>query len=91
MNKQIPASNWVLSKEYFEVELVVDFELKYRDWFTGEGNIINQDFERFMLYLKENPTVELYQFPQARTDIEHDYFERDDDNHVVPRHLFTPI
>jgi hypothetical protein len=88
----IPASNWILKKEYFEAKLVDDFESRYREWFEKEnGTTDSLDLNRFMLYLSEDSTVELYQFPNERSGLEHDYFEKDDDNHVIPRFLFEPV
>jgi hypothetical protein len=88
----IPSSNWILKKEYFEAKLVDNFESCYRKWFKEEnGNTDSQDFDRFMSYLSEQPTVELYQFPNPKSGLEHDYFEKDDDNHVIPRFLFEPV
>jgi hypothetical protein len=93
----IPASNWVLKKTYFEATLVDNFDSLYKEWLKKEGENINNWFnlspelDRFISNLGENPTVELYQFPNERSGLDHDYFEKDDDNHVIPRFLFEPI
>lgn len=88
----IPHSNWILKKEFFEAKLVNDFESLYRDWHKKNGTTDCADLDRFITYLNENPTIELYQFPNPTGVIlPYDYFEKDDDNHVIPRFLFEPL
>lgn len=87
---KVPASNWILDKVYFEVKLVDSFSALYKEWYKEENGRIDDSVDDFILSLQENPTIEVYQFPNVASnpDVPHDYFERDDDNHVIPRKFF---
>ena len=91
--KVIPVSNWILDKVYFEVKLVNEFDSLYREWFMEESGVIYGSVDGFLFNLHENPTIEVYQFPNVASnpDAPHDYFERDDDNHVIPSKLFELV
>lgn len=87
----IPRSTWVIDRVYFTAKPVNNFFNEYKEWFEGEGDEFTASTSDFAETISKNDFIQLYQFPQERTDIEHDYFELLDDNHVIPRHLFTLI
>jgi cyclopropane fatty-acyl-phospholipid synthase-like methyltransferase len=87
----IPRSTWVIDRVYFTAKPVNDFFSEYKRWLEIEGNLFTASVSCFAEKISKNNFIQLYQFPQKRTDIEHDYFELLDDNHVIPRHLFTLI
>lgn len=91
MSYKIPASNWVLSKVYFEVKLVDNFSLLYKEWYKKENGSVDDSVDDFIHNLKEHPTIEIYRFPNERADLKYDFFEKDDDNHVIPRELFELV
>ncbi len=91
----IPVSNWVLDKRFFEAKLVDDFDGKYKKWFLEYNGAADNSasFTTFLINLHEHSTIELYRFPNDTRDTsgEHDYFEKDDDNYAIPRFLFEPV
>ena len=93
---EIPRSEWVLKCNYFKVRLVSDFTAKYINYAVELGQDRDDpDMLDFLDYITSRDDVELYQFPPGivftASEDEHDYFERFDDNHVIPRCLFKPI
>ena len=91
MDIEIPQSYWRIEKVYFTATPVVDFLKRYEEWLKGEGETLSNVSAEFAERISKNDFIQLYQFPQKRTDVEHDYFEMTDDNHVIPRHLFTTV
>tara|TARA_R110000851_G_scaffold329720_1_gene501883 strand:+ start:624 stop:899 length:276 start_codon:yes stop_codon:yes gene_type:complete len=87
----IPRSAWVIDRAYFTAKPANDFFNEYKGWFESEGNLFTVSVSDFAEKISKNDFIQLYQFPQERTDIDHDYFELLDDNHVIPRHLFTLV
>ena len=85
----IPNSFWAIERVYFTAKPVDDFFKEYEAWFKGEGGTFTVQVSEFAEKISKNDFIQLYQFPQDRKDIEHDYFEMADDNHVIPRRLFT--
>jgi len=88
MNELIPQSYWRLEKVYFTVKPVGGFLKKYEEWVKSERELFTVDVAEFAERINKNDFIQIYQFPQERKDIEYDYFEMVDDNHVIPRHLF---
>ena len=87
----IKQSYWRLEKVYFTVSPVNDFFNKYKEWFVNEDGSFPDSAAEFAEKINTNDFIQVYKFPQKRTDIEHDYFEMSDDNHVIPRHLFELV
>jgi len=92
----IVKSEWVLKKNYFKVKLIDNFKLEYIEWMTEQGHDHDDlDMLKFIEEVTSRDDVELYQFPHdfpfKTNDVEFDYFEKVDDNHVLPRMLFTLI
>lgn len=87
----IPQSYWRIERVYFTAKPVDDFLKKYKEWFKSEDGSFPASAAEFAERISKNDFIQLYQYPQNRKDTEHDYFEMTDDNHVVPRHLFTPV
>lgn len=104
---KIPRSSWVLEPAYFSVKLVEDFETKYKEYQKSEGlledELLGEDLTYTLsewLLASEQGELELYQYPQepdnqcfSKNIIENnsDYFERYDDNWVIPRFLFEVL
>lgn len=104
---KIPRSSWILESAYFTAKLVEDFEVKYKDYQKSEGlkeeDLLGEDLTDTLvewLLASERGELELYQFPQepdsqcfSKDIIENhsDYFERYDDNWVLPRFLFEVL
>ena len=90
---KVPASNWILDRAFFEVELVDDFKSLYKEWYKEENGSIDDSVDDFILSMQEHPTSDVYQFPSetSNPDVPHDYFERYDDCYVIPRNLFNLI
>jgi hypothetical protein len=101
---EVPKSSWIVNKVYFEVTLVDNFKEKYLEWLRKyEGaesvkqlwdNDTGDLLLRFLQRVCNRPTMEVYQFPcdvhyHSSADHLQDYFERQDDNHVIPFELFT--
>ena len=102
MTKEIPKSTWVLNKVYFPVKVVDDFKEGYFKWLREydviptdeeELNKLNE-FIHYIIKRSYRDCLELYEFPtKGCYDFsgEYDYFEKDDCNYVIPRHLFELI
>ena len=86
----IPKSAWVLKKKYFQALLNPNFKKEYIEWATNEGSPIDEALIAFLDKVTYPRFVLLYQFP-ARKGETPDYFEKEDDNYVIPPHLFTLI
>lgn len=96
---QIPKSSWVIKKVYFKVRLVEDFEQKYREYMysigESEDSLADSNFGYVVWNWLQQEYLWLYEFPEEITHWECrdgvDYFEEEDDDWVIPRHLFEPI
>ena len=99
----IPESQWVLEPKYFRARLVQGFVDKYIAWtigknFYGSVEVFKSYSEAYNLretlenmYGQEG-LVLLYQYTQDNVEeYEADYFEKEDDNFVIPRHLFEVL
>lgn len=89
-------SQWVLRKMFFSVKLVDNFKSEYLEWMAEIGHDCDDlDLLKFIEAVTKQDTVELYQFPSSKPfdddENEQDYFERLDDNHVIPRKLFELV
>ena len=92
----VPKSQWIIEKVFFKVKLVDNFKSEYIGWMSEVGHDHDDlDMLKFIENVTNQDTVELYQFPSQKPwdndDSEQDYFERLDDNHVIPRILFELI
>ena len=86
-----PASQWVIDKNYFTVKPVDHFRVKYFEWLKGydpEAAHTNA-MDDFLDYMTRNDFVQVYEYPHESPL--KDYFEMTDDDHVIPRHLFTIV
>jgi hypothetical protein len=90
---QIPKSEWILRKEYFKVKLIENFKSEYLQWMNKEcgHNIDDLELLRFIDKITASNFVVLYQFPNEDKNNTYDYFEKEDDNHVIPKFLFEMI
>lgn len=93
---KIPKSTWTLKKEYFKVKLIDNFKSEYLEWVAEIGHDCDDlDLLKFIEAVTSQDTVELYQFPSQKPfdndDENQDYFEKIDDNHVLPRSVFELI
>lgn len=96
----IPRSEWVVNCVYFEAKLVDNFENLYKEWLLSNGSreedLVTYNLESTVRgWLNSASSVWLYRFPNRynneETEDDADYFEKEDDNWVIPRHLFEPI
>lgn len=91
----IPKSTWVLSEVYFKVNLIENFKSEYLEWMAEIGHDCDDlELLTFIRNVTDQDIVELYQFPSEKVfkdDDDADYFERLDNNHVLPRKLFKLI
>ena len=87
---QIPQSTWVLKKEYFNAKLVDNFKEHYLRYMKNEcgHDCDDSGLLNFIDSLTCLDYVILYQFPNENKAMTYDYFEKIDDNHVIPRALF---
>ncbi len=104
---KIPKSTWTVNKNYFEVKLVEDFKEKYVGWQLAYNVELDELMAQGVVevidnwqHRSDNGVLELYQFPMEASNqcycaeiIEKDseYFERLDDDWVIPRHLFEVV
>ena len=89
----IPKSTWTLKREYFKVKLIDNFKAEYLEWMSEIGHDCDDlDLLKFIDAVTSQDTVEFYQFPTSKPfdsdDTDQDYFEKIDDNHVLPRSVF---
>ena len=86
-----PKSQWVINKNYFTVKPVDHFRLKYFEWLKDYDPEAEhtEDTDKFLDYMVRNDFVQVYEYPQENQV--KDYFEMQDDNHVIPRHLFELV
>ena len=85
-----PKSQWVIDKNYFTAKPVDNFRVKYLKWLSDydpEAEI-TKELKDFIYYMTTNDFVQIYEYPHESPL--KDYFEKNDDNHVIPRHLFEP-
>ena len=89
---KIPKSSWVLKKEYFNAKLVDNFKPKYLQYMSELGSDLDDiELLNFIDSIMRLDTVILYEFPGELFKSDCDYFEKADDNYVLPRHLFELI
>lgn len=93
---EIPKSEWILRPKYFKVKLVDNFKSEYIEWMEECGHDRNDlDMLKFIEAVTNQDTVELYQFPSQKPwdndDNDQGYFEKIDNNHVLPRNVFELI
>ncbi len=93
---EIPKSTWTLKREYFKVKLIDNFKAEYLEWMAEIGHDCDDlDLLKFIDAVTSQDTVEFYQFPTSKPfdsdDTDQDYFEKIDDNHVLPRSVFELI
>ena len=96
---QIPKSGWVVKEVYFKAKLVDDFEQKYLEFMHSIGEIEDpledSDFNNAVYRWLQQDYVWLYEYPEEMCYGGYcdgvEYFEEEDDNWVIPRHLFEPI
>lgn len=105
--KDLPKSSLAVNRVYFKARPVDGFKSKWIEWmisYDGAYNekevmhSYNQDgaLDEFLDRVESMSEIELYKFPCDHSKAggrDHlcDYFEMLDDNHVIPRSLFTPI
>lgn len=93
---EIPKSSWVVEPVYFEARLVKGFKEKYINFLKEDSD--EYDFDAASKVIDNwliNSHVWLYQYPDDNFDKIPDdqmsYFEKEDDDWVIPRHLFDPV
>lgn len=86
-----PQSQWVIDKNYFTVKPVDSFRLKYFEWLKDYDPEAKHttELDVFLDYMTRNDLVQVYEYPHENPV--KDYFEMSDNNHVIPRHLFTLV
>lgn len=84
-----PKSQWGTDKSYFTAIPVDHFRLKYFEWLKDYDPEAEhtEELDIFLDYMARNDFVQIYEYPHDNPV--KDYFEMNDDNHVIPRHLFT--
>ena len=93
-NVKAPKSQWVIKRNYFKVELHSDFKNLWALWLTEiELGDFDDEAELFADTVTAQGEVFIYQFPSRAQESDElaDYFEKIDNNYVIPRHLFTII
>lgn len=100
INSKIPSSRWVIQPNYFKAKFVEDFSSKYLLWLSEYDGDPDEDAIKFAASMQDKGVVDLYQqpfdplsnnCPTVKYEDIADYFEKYDDNHVIPRHLFDLI
>ncbi len=86
-----PSSQWVIDKNYFTVKPVDHFRLKYFEWLKDYDPEAEhtEAMDDFLDYMTRNGVVQVWEYPHDNPV--KDYFEMMDNNHVIPRHLFTLV
>lgn len=86
---KVQKSSWVIKAVYFDAEVVDNFAKKYLEWFANDGSEVEDSTIQFANRIENEKVIKIYQFPfEKDTDETADYFEKEDDNHVIPYHLF---
>jgi hypothetical protein len=87
---EIPKSEWTIKRVYFKAQPISDFSRQYIQWLESQGESPDSydTLDAFLKNISSQDIIDLYQFPTADKDGHYDYFEKNDDNHVIPRSLF---
>mgnify|MGYP000023527773 CR=1 FL=1 len=86
-----PKSQWVIEENYFTVKPVDNFRLRYFEWLNDYDPEAKhtEATDDFLDYMTRSEFVQVYEYPH-KSPIK-DYFEMNDNNHVIPRHLFELV
>jgi len=86
-----PKSDWVVKPNYFKVKPVDNFKDLFIENYDAE---ITDSEKSFIDKISSLNEFYVYQFPRflaAECESDADYFEREDDNFVLRRNMFTII